>query len=91
MKEIKREVTTEQVVYEITKEELEKIKIEERNKGRYDIIAYIGFSLKNFQYKLNFGGASEFISDLADFISDRSNTIRNSYKYSFWDFIKQYR
>ena len=32
MKEIKREVTTEQVVYEITKEELDSIKREERNK-----------------------------------------------------------
>ena len=32
MKEIKREVTTEQVVYEISKEELDSIKREERNK-----------------------------------------------------------
>ena len=30
MREIKREVTTEQVVYEITKEELDSIKREER-------------------------------------------------------------
>lgn len=38
MKEIKREVTTEQVVYEITKEELDSIKREERNKGRDDVL-----------------------------------------------------
>lgn len=43
MKEFENEITTKQIVYEITKEELEEIKRTERNKGRYDIIEYLNF------------------------------------------------
>ena len=53
MKEIKREVTTEQTVYEVTKEELEKIKHDARIEGRYDILKYFCFALQNYRYELN--------------------------------------
>lgn len=91
MKEIKKEVTTEQVIYEISKEELESIKREERNKGRYDILGYIGFALKNYHCKLNLYGLSELVGDLVNFMSDKTNTIQNVYGYSFWDYMKKYR
>lgn len=91
MKEIKKEVTTEQVVYEITKEELESIKIEERNKGRYDIIEYLCFAASHYIYKINIGGAVNFITDLSDFLSDKTNIIPNVYGYSFFEWMKKYR
>ena len=91
MKEIKREVTTEQVVYEITKEELDSIKREERNKGRDDALGYIGFSIKNYRYEITIAGINKFVRELVDFLSNRTNTIQNIYGYSFWDYIKKYR
>ena len=90
MKEIKREVTTEQVVYEITKEELDSIKREERNKGRDDVLGYIGFSIKNYRYEITIAGIKKFVEELVDFLSDRTSTIQNIYGYSFWDYIKKY-
>lgn len=91
MKEIKKEIITEQVIYEISKEELESIKRDERNNGRYDIIGYIGFALKNYRYELNLGGLSELVSDLCDFVTDKTNTIQNTYGYSFFEWLKRYR
>ena len=91
MKEIKKEITTEQTVYEITKEELESIKREERTNGRYDVIGYIGFSMKNYRYEINLAGIGKFIDELVDFLSDRTMTIQNIYGYSFRDYINKYR
>lgn len=91
MKEIKKEITTEQIIYEITKEELESIKKEARSKGRRDIAGYIGFTLGNFNYKLNLGGAVSFLSALSDFLCFKTNTIPNTYGYSLWDYIEKYR
>lgn len=88
MTEIKREVVKEQIIYEITKEELDKIKKDERNKGRAEMISYIGFCLSNFPYKLNLGGVSEFISQLCDFIKGTTIGIENTYNYSFSDYIR---
>lgn len=91
MVEIVKEVTQKQVVYEITKEELEAIKREERNKGRNDIAEYIGFSIRNFYLKWNVGGALEFITCLVDFINKDTSMIENTYDYSFEDFVNEYR
>ena len=91
MKEIKKEITTEQIVYEVTKEELEKIKRDERNKGIYDIIGYLRFSIKNYRYKLNLGGMQSLLGNIIDFISDNTNNIENTYGYSFNEYIRKYR
>lgn len=91
MKEIKKEVTTEQIVYEISKEELEFIKREERAKGRYDIIEYLCFTMKYYLYEINIAGATNFIKELCDFLLDKTNTIQNTYRYSFGDYLKKYR
>ena len=87
MKEIKREITKEQVVYEITKEELEAIKIEERNKGRVDVLDYFIFSIKNYKYKINLKGMQNLIENIVDFLNNKTNTIENIYGYSFHDYI----
>lgn len=91
MKEIKREVTKEQIVYEITKEELNKIKQEARNEGRQDVLEYICFAIKRYRLKMNFGGITEFFSELVDFVSQESHTIRNTANYSFWDYINNFK
>lgn len=82
--EVKESITT---IYEITKEELEQIKCEERRKGRNEIIDYLAFALKNYHYKLNLAGIKNLMEDITDFLSRRSNTIRNTYGYSFKDYI----
>ena len=88
MKEIKKEIVKEQIIYEITKEELDKIKKDERNKGRDEMISYVGFCLSNFSYELNLYGISEFISQLCTFIKGKSIGIDNAYEYSFYDYLK---
>lgn len=93
MKEFEKEIVTKQTVtvYEITKEELEKIKEEERYEGRQDVIEYIKFCAKYFTFNLNLPGIGKFVGCLGNFIHGRSNTIDNIYNYSFYDFIKEKR
>ena len=91
MKEIKREVTKKQIVYEITKEELNKIKQEARNEGRQDVLEYIRFAIKRYRLKMNFRGITEFFYELVDFVCQESHTIRNTANYSFWDYINNFR
>ena len=91
MKEIKREVTKEQTVYEITKEELEEIKRIERGRGRNDIIGYVGFCGENYKLQLNIAGCVKFCEEIIDFMLDRTNYISNVYGYSFKDYLRKYR
>lgn len=87
MIEIKKEILKEQIVYEITKEELEKIKRDERNKGRKEMLNYIGFSIVNFPYKLNLYGVNELVSDICTFINGEANGIPNTRQCSFSDYV----
>ena len=87
MKEIKEEITKEQIVYEIKKEELEAIKIAERNKGRSDILDYLAFSFKNYRYELNLRGIQHLCENLIDFLNGKTIFIENTYGYSFHDYI----
>lgn len=91
MVEIEKEITQKQVIYEITKEELDEIKREERNKGRDDIAGYIAFSIKNFYLQMNFGGLTKLFSCLVDFLNQNSSMIKNTYGYSFSDYVRKYR
>lgn len=91
MKEIRKEITTEQIVYEITKEELEKIKRDERVNGRYDIIRYLIFTMQHYRYELNVGGMMKFIKELIQFLGGETNVIKNTFRYSFDDYVLKYR
>lgn len=91
MKEFEKEITQKQVMYEISKEELESIRREERNKGRDDILGYIGFSMKNYRYETTIAGIVNLVREVVDFVSNRTNTIQNVYGYSFSDYINKYR
>ena len=89
MKEIKRQVVTEETVYEITAEELENIKKRARYQGRRDVIEYLKMTIQNYKYTFNLYGLAEFVSDLTDFLSGVSNIIPNTKSESFFDYIKK--
>ena len=92
MKEIKRNIVTEQTIYELSKEELETMRKEARIKGRQDVVDYFKFSFKNYRYKLNtIGGIYNLVENILNFLNDTTNTIENIYGYSFLDFVKKYR
>ena len=90
MREFIRTVEKEQVVYEITKKELEQIKRTERNKGRNDIIGYVGFCGQNYKLQLNIAGCVSLCEEIIDFMLGRKNYISNVYEYSFNDYIQKY-
>ena len=91
MKEVRKEILTEQIVYEITKEELEEIKRNERTNGRYDIVGYLSFAMKNYIYEINLGGMMSLIKEIIKFLNDETNTISNTYGYSLNNYIRRYR
>lgn len=91
MQIIEKEITKNQIVYELTQEELNNIKREERNKGRHDVIGYLIFVLKHYRYELNIAGMRYFIFDLVDFLTGKTNTIQNICQYSFNDYLDDYR
>ena len=90
MKEIIKTVTAEQTVYEITKEELDKIKKIERTKGREDIVEYLRFVLLNYYLKINIGAACQIVEDICDFIK-YGHSIKNTRNISFDEFVGRYR
>lgn len=75
------------VFYELSEDDLNLIKRNERIKGRTEIINYIKFSLKYYPFKLNIAGTFNFINDLIAFLSNKNSFIQNVYKLSFNDFI----
>ena len=91
MKEFKKNIVTEHVVYEITKEELEKIKEEERRKGRQDVIEYLNLTIQEYVRVFNLSGQLNWLRETIDFLYGRTNSINNLYGYSFQDFIKMCR
>jgi hypothetical protein len=91
MREFTRTVEKEQTVYEITKEELEDIKREARNKGRYDVIEYVRFAWNNFYLELNLAGRQNFLIDMFNCIVNEEGIIKNMYNLSFKDYVKKYR
>lgn len=91
MKEFTRTVEKEEIVYEITKQELLKIRNEERVKGRMDIVEYVTFTFDHFYLKLNTGGKLEFMKQLFHFIVNDAPGIENTYRLTFQEYIKKYR
>lgn len=91
MKEFEKEIITKQIVYEITKEELDKIKREERNNGRYDVIEYLSFTINKYALVFNLSGQLNWLKEAIDFLYGRTNIINNKYGYSFKDFVKEER
>ena len=84
-------VTEEKIIIELTKEELEEIKKKQRKLGRDDVVGYIAFSLKNYKLKMNLGGIFEFIHNLIDFLNKDTEYIPNAFRYTFLDYLNEYR
>ena len=91
MKEIKREVVTQQTIYEVTKGELDKIKQEARLEGRKDILEYIIFAVKHYYLTMNIAGMCECYHDIVKFVAGDSDRIKNTANYSFLDYINNYK
>ena len=91
MKEFEKEVVTKKIVYEITKEELDEIKRVERNSGRYDVIEYLSFTINKYALVFNLSGQLNWLREAIDFLYGRTNSIDNTYGYSFKDFIRERR
>lgn len=91
MKEFEKEITTKQIVYEITKEELDEIKRVERNNGRYDVIEYLSFTINKYALAFNLYGQLNWLREAINFLYGRTNSIDNIYGYSFKDFIRERR
>lgn len=91
MKEIKSTIITEQTIYEITKDELDAIKRNERAEGRMDVAMYLSFAIKHYYCELNLFGVTSLLGDIVDFLCEKTNTIRNTYGYSFGEYIRKYR
>ena len=91
MKEIKKSIVSEVTIYELTKEELEEIKKNERLKGRDDIRQYVNFAWHNFYLELNYKGKVEFFIETCNFLLNGENNIHNVYKMPFDKFIETYR
>lgn len=91
MKEIEKDVTEKRIVYEISKEELKEIIDEAREKGRYEAIAYIEFSIRNYIYRMDLSGIMKFMEDIIYFVKGYATGIRNNQNISFKDFLKHYK
>jgi len=91
MEEVRQVISVEQTTYVLTKEELEKLKKDERIKGRNDILDYLQFSIKNYRYEMNIYGMKQLIVDIIDFITKTKNIVDNTYRYSFSDYIKRFK
>ena len=80
-------------VFELTEEELEKIKINERKEGqkegRREALDYIRFAIGFYEYGSDMLGAIKFLSALLKFTKRETDVIPNAYGYSFGDFLKQ--
>ena len=89
MRKYNKEVTSSQEFYEISQKELDEIKSFERDKGRTEIATYILYCYTNYIYKMNIGGAMEFIKDVLDFLARKKDEIPNKHNVTFFDFIKK--
>lgn len=87
MKEIKRQIVTEETVYEVTEKELEDIKKKARNEGRLDVIGYFQTAIRNYRYEMNLSGVVNCCLDLIDFLSNKTDTIPNTHGWSFRDYV----
>lgn len=89
MKKYEKQITVSEEFYEISKEELEKIKKAERVRGRAELADYILFCYSNYILKMNVGGLFEFLKEVLDFLGRKKNEISNKYEIGFFDYAKE--
>ena len=89
MKKYEKQITVSEEFYEISKEELEKIKKAERVRGRTELADYILFCYSNYIFKINVGGVFEFLKEVLDFLARKKDEISNKYEIGFFDYAKE--
>lgn len=89
MKKYEKQITVSEEFYEISKEELEKIKKAERVRGRVELADYILFCYSNYIFKINVGGVFEFLKEVLDFLARKKDKISNKYEIGFFDYAKE--
>ena len=85
------EVVKKENVYELTESELDAIKEEYRTKGRIDVANYIAYCIKYYGYKWNWGGLSDFVVQLCEFVNFSTKSLENVSGLSLFDYIEKYR
>lgn len=80
------EVTKTEKVYTLTESEFKDLKRECRAYGSRKTREYIAFCYLNYRLKMNFGGAVEFLSDLAKFLGGY-DYIPNTYEWDLFDWL----
>ena len=87
--EIKEEKVTQTVkTYTFTEDEYHELIYNQREYGYNKALEYLGFCVGNYKYKINFGGITQFISDLLDYIKN-GYKMNNMYDLSFNEWIKK--
>lgn len=87
--EIKEEKITQTVkTYTFTEDEYHELIYNQREYGYNKALEYIRFCIGNYKYKINFGGITQFISDLLDYIKN-GYKMNNIYDLSFNEWIKK--
>ena len=90
MKEFIKGSVEHKVFYEISEDELNEIKINERGKGRCDVANYILYAYNNYIYKMNIGGICDFCKNVITFCSE-GKKINGCKGYDFFDFVEKFR
>lgn len=89
MKKYEKQITVSEEFYEISKEELEKMKKSERARGRSELANYILFCFSNYIFKTNIGGLLEFLKELLSFLDRKEDKISNICEINFFDYVKK--
>lgn len=86
------QVTEERSIIELTKEELEEIKNEERLSGWNDVCQYINFCYDHYYYeKKSISAIFEFVKETIWFVRFERKYIKNTRRLDFFQWKDKYR
>lgn len=86
------EVTKTEKIYELTETEYKELITNSRSYGAIKTKEYIIFCYNNYIYKMkSVGGIIEFVVNLMDFVTCKSDYIPNTYRMSFWEWLENNR
>ena len=87
MKKYEKETVISEEFYEISKEELEKIKKQERARGRSDSNNIL-FCYSNYILKINLGGLLEFLKEILGFLNREKDGHQTNMKFLFLNILR---
>ena len=84
-----KEVTATQKIYELTEQELKRIKCDAYNDGADHVLRYIIYCIDNTKYKRNLWWISHFVKELCDFKQGK-DYMENKNNLTFREFLDRY-